>query len=78
MTPAELAIMEQAEAEYDEMFVDFLLFGEKTCTICGAKLPASKEHFGVWRKNADGLTAACRTCKNAASAAWHARKRAES
>lgn len=76
MTTSEL--IAQAEAEYDELFIDLLLFGEKTCTACGAKLPANREHFRHDRHSNDGLTSACHTCRDAASAAWHARKRAES
>ena len=44
--------------------VDFLLFGTKVCSGCGASLPACSDFFVHDQKNRDGLTSACRTCRN--------------
>lgn len=51
--------------EYEEAFIDALLFGEKPCPGCGRKLPRTRPYFSPDAKNRDGLTAACRDCRNA-------------
>jgi hypothetical protein len=45
---------------------DFLLFGEKACTACGATLPACSSHFVPDKTQRDGLSTRCRDCRNAA------------
>jgi hypothetical protein len=53
---------------------DFLLFGERTCSSCGKTLPACSDFFAVDKHRADGLTSACRACRNRSSnEAWHRR-----
>lgn len=44
--------------------VDFLLFGEKTCTACGTTYPATTEYFHSDADRDDGLTSRCRLCRN--------------
>ena len=43
---------------------DSLLFGEKTCGACGAKLPACRDFFPPDKSTPDGLYRHCRDCKN--------------
>lgn len=68
--------------EYDDLFVDTLLFGTKVCVRCGCELPANTERFARDRATGDGLSIACRRCRNAAEREHlhanhdrHARKR---
>lgn len=46
---------------------DFLLFGEKVCSACGAKLPACRDFFPPDKSKLDGLYHSCRDCKNLSS-----------
>lgn len=44
-------------------WVDFLIFGEKTCPSCGRSRPKNAEHFHHDDKNRDGLTRECKKCR---------------
>jgi hypothetical protein len=43
---------------------EYELFGEKTCSACGAKLPACRDFFPPNKSAPDGLYRKCRDCKN--------------
>jgi hypothetical protein len=47
-------------------FTDYLLFGSRRCSICGAELPGCSDFFGADSSAPDGLTSACRNCRVAA------------
>ena len=53
---------------------DLLIFGAKTCDHCHAALPANTEQFNTDHHEVDGLTKACRDCRNANGRAYHERK----
>ena len=52
---------------------EFMLFGGKTCTTCGLRLPRNKDFFQPAGK--DGLTSNCRACRAKASRASYERRR---
>jgi hypothetical protein len=59
-------LSEDAEViAYDDRETDFLIFGRKTCTICGAEHPASSEYFPVDVTRKRGLQEMCRVCNRA-------------
>jgi hypothetical protein len=49
--------------DYDELFVDTLLFGSKFCRTCRIAKPKSSEHFDRDASNDDGLHAECKPCR---------------
>lgn len=53
-----------ADYEYDEAFVDGLIFGEKTCQTCGAVWPRTAQYWTPNDTNADGYMVDCRPCRN--------------
>ena len=54
---------------------DLFIFGAKTCTKCGAALPANEEQFGRDKYEVDGLTLRCRDCKNLRERTGHEARR---
>lgn len=52
--------------DYDELFVDTLLFGLKVCPTCETPKPRNSEHFGQDVSTADELNYQCRECCNVA------------
>ena len=56
---------------------DFLLFGEKKCCSCGAKLPKGSDFFPPDGTNDSGLKPTCRECKNRQSRESYRRDRVE-
>jgi hypothetical protein len=58
--------IERLVAEYDPTLTDFIIFGSRTCSICGADLPASSEYFAREQARAGGLTSDCRLCRSLA------------
>lgn len=52
--------------DYDDVFVDLLIFGGVECSSCHRVLPKTPEHFVVDRTQASGLTLQCRACRSAA------------
>jgi len=53
--------------EYDDMFIDLMLFGGKVCSHCGRTLPANTERFNRDHTEPDGLTVTCRQCRAASA-----------
>lgn len=43
---------------------DYLLFGVKTCSVCGRRLPSCCDFFAPSRQHHDGLVTQCRDCRN--------------
>jgi hypothetical protein len=54
--------------------IDFMLFGPRTCTTCGAVYPANTEHFGRDATRSDGLKSSCKACVSKAGEAAYRRK----
>jgi hypothetical protein len=48
--------------DYDDVWVDQLIFGTKICSTCGAEWPRNSEHFQRDGNNPDGLKATCKAC----------------
>jgi len=59
MSPEEEAI---ALTEYDQEFIDDLLFGSKLCPACGCKRPACTTYWARDVHKPDGFKATCRSC----------------
>ena len=53
---------------------EYALFGGKTCTVCGRRLPANGDFFGRDHFKADRLTSACRDCRREQSRRTHERQ----
>ncbi len=63
--------------EYDQQFVDGVLFGEKTCAVCGKSLPKTREHFTPDATCPDGFKRECRRCRSTQMAEQYRRRREE-
>lgn len=54
---------------------EFELFGSKNCPRCGTDKPSNSDFFGSDSHADDGLTVACRECRNADNRSSHAKHR---
>ena len=48
----------------EDFDLDALIFGIKVCAKCGKEKAANSEQFGRDKWQEDGLTHACRECRN--------------
>ena len=53
--------------DYDDAWVDRMIFGEKICRKCLTPWPRNSEHFQRDGNNADGLKATCKDCMRVAN-----------
>ena len=51
------------DLDYDEFFVDSMLFGTKVCPQCQAEKPLSAEHWHHDSSTDDGFSACCKECR---------------
>ena len=59
-------------SDYDDVEVDLIIFGARTCSICGVEKPCSREYFKVDNRAPGGLKHECRICDAAQKRAHYA------
>jgi len=53
------------DLDYDEFFIDSMLFGTKVCVRCRAEKPLSIEHWHHDRREDSGFSRWCKECRDA-------------
>lgn len=59
----------------DAIRLGIKLFGARTCTKCGQRLPANEDYFPVDSHQSDGLRKWCRRCRTAYERKYRSRNR---